>query len=310
MRETGGSLNDNFRAETDAGRMFVRCHRVADMHFLARLEAEGDLILAAGELGIPVAPPLGEGPGRYLSIGGRFWSVYRWVEGSNLPRGETDASGAEALGHVHGRTHVALAAARPAFEHRHLAPRPAWHTASALALLAETAEAVEGADIAEERRAWLLERLRFQAALLNGGAGVAYEAFAHVRRHLIHGDFHDRNVLFDGALNATAVVDWELFQLTPRLFELLRCVTFAKLLDRALLGAYLRGYRQHVAFEKDEAESAVEMWWQSRLHDTWAMRQRFVLNDMRVDDFVEAPSPVEELSRGEYRRELVERLLG
>ena len=54
----------------------------------------------------------------------------------------------------------------------------------------------------------------------------------------------------------------------------------------------------------------VEMWWQSRLHDTWSLRQRFIRGERGVERFF--PTEAALLTRFSdpgYRSSLAERML-
>lgn len=82
-----------------------------------------------------------------------------------------------------------------------------------------------------------------------------------------------------------AVVDWDIFIAMPRAFELVRCLSFAQLLDPPLLDAYMEAYREHVALLPQECSQAVDLWWQYSLRDTWLSRKRLIEADPAVQRF-------------------------
>lgn len=71
----------------------------------------------------------------------------------------------------------------------------------------------------------------------------------------------------------------------PRGFELVRCLSFAALLEPPLLDTYLTAYREHVTLTPSECAAAVELWWQFVVRDTWLYRARVIQADPRVQPF-------------------------
>ncbi len=91
-----------------------------------------------------------------------------------------------------------------------------------------------------------------------------------------HGDFHERNVMFDDSGSLAAVVDWERFCLQPPAFEVLRAVSFMLMLEEANLVAFCRGFRRHAQLDPATVGPCVDAWWQSSLHNTWVFRDFFI----------------------------------
>ena len=78
--------NENYRAPTTVGPLFVRRHQ--ERRTFDRLEREHQAIAWAGANGLPVARPLSTAAGATLrEAGGRWWSAYPWLEGWTYQRG-------------------------------------------------------------------------------------------------------------------------------------------------------------------------------------------------------------------------------
>jgi homoserine kinase type II len=104
----GGSLNWNFRVETDAGRRFVRRYR--DDIETERIAGEHDLIRWCAARGIPAPEPAAKAGGdRLADVGGGRWAVFPWIDGVAVERGRLTAARAGALGELHGLTQSVLA---------------------------------------------------------------------------------------------------------------------------------------------------------------------------------------------------------
>ena len=86
-------------------------------------------------------------------------------------------------------------------------------------------------------------------------------------------------------LASVAVVDWDQVTLMPRGLEILRCLTYAGLLDPPRLETYLRGYGERTRLTAAECTNAVELWWRLNLHETWLFRSRLDAGDTSVQQF-------------------------
>ncbi len=261
-------LNVNYRVETPAGPVFVRSHRAGRP--LDRLLREQAGAAWAASRGLPVAGPL-QTPGgdAIVEIEGQYWSAYRWVEGSTYRRGSITANQANRLGQAHGRCHVALRD-YPGADFLPKNSELTWSTEAALSALAGIEPEVQQRGTEQERR-WHAR----QQQLLRSGAALPSDRFAWLPLAASHGDFHERNVMFDDAGQLAAVVDWERFCLQPPAFEVLRAVSFMLILDEEPLTAYLQGFREHAALDRATIPAAIDAWWQSSMHNTWAFRDTF-----------------------------------
>ena len=118
-------------------------------------------------------------------------------------------------------------------------------------------------------------------------------------------DFHERQVIWGGDHRIVALVDWELTGSNPRIWELLRSLSFAKLLRAGYLEAYVRGFAENVALTQQECHDGVELWWQTRLHTTWALTEYLIGGNRRVRPFLrDGFETAHRLSDPKYRRDL------
>lgn len=258
--------NVNYRVETAAGPVFLRAHRLSRP--LDRLQREQAGAAWAASRGLPVATPLPAANGdTIVLIDGQYWSAYRWVDGQTCRRGSITPEQAHRLGAAHGRTLVALR------DYPGDLPSNSelnWSTAGSLAALDSVAAEVARRGTAQEQRWHALQR-----EFLVSGAAQPDDAFAWLAVAPAHGDFHERNVIFGPDGELAAVVDWERFCLQPPAFEVLRAASFMLLLEDEPLQAYGEGFREHASLDAATIPAAVEAWWQSSAHNTWAFRDTF-----------------------------------
>lgn len=279
----GSVLNHNYCVETAAGRRFVRLHK-ANRTRERLLREHRAMAWAAGQ-GLPVHPPLAaEGGETLIALGGVLGAVYSWLAGRHLSRGAILPAQSAALGAMQGRLHRVLAG----YHDPDLAPGGtggSWDTGASIAMLSRVDDLIRYYPAHSE---WTLEvqgGLRTQLGLLESGVARPSSDFARIATQPAHGDYHERNVLFDDGGKVAAVVDWEMVGLLPPVFEVLRAVSFSLLMEPSLLAAYLEGYRREASLPADDCEPGVEMWWQSLLHDTWRYRTRFIEGDLRAERF-------------------------
>jgi homoserine kinase type II len=270
--------NENFRVETGDGPVFLKLHRATRTP--ERLAREQAAIVWAGERGVPVSVPLPAADGSTLvEWQGRWWSLYPWIGGRTYQRGSIGGAEAAVLGALQGQLHRVLA--DHPIEGLPANSELAWDTATSLADLALLDSSVEAIGT-EQERGWV----RRQRELLESGVARGSEAFS-LAVQATHGDFHERNVMLSDENDVLAVVDWERFCAMPPVFEVLRAVSFMLLLyDDAVLSAYLAGYRREAKLREPDVLPAVEAWWQSAMHNTWALRDFFLAGNAATRQFL------------------------
>jgi Ser/Thr protein kinase RdoA (MazF antagonist) len=221
-------------------------------------------------------------------------AVFPWIVGRSPRRREVTLGQAAAMGEMQGRLHAVLAGY----------PDPAlpwiWNVwlpdaQPVLPQFERYAAELADAELTAAEREVIARCLELQIELLRAeGEGPPPEP-TEPGAQPVHGDYHERNVLVDGSDAIVAVVDWDMVTRMPRAFELLRCVTFAGLLDPPRLEAYLRAYGQHTRLHAGECAAAVELWWRFNVREPWLYRARLGEGDPSVQQFF--PEHVEMLTR-------------
>jgi len=272
----GGSLNWNYRAETDGGLRFVRRYR--DDLETERILGEHRLIAWVAEFGVPApVPERTPEESTIAQIAHGRWSCFPWVDGSPRPRGTLTSAQARNMGSLHGYTQAVLAG-HP--ESQGAAMTMTWDRAQSQTWLARIREkaAESGAET------WILDGLRRQAEMLDELDVLPPAAFASLPVQVLHGDFHDQQVLWQGDQIA-GLVDWEIWHTDPRVWELVRSLSFSLLLDSPLMEEYLAGYREFVQLSEAECRLGLSLWFQSRVVGLWAWAAHFLEGNARVKDF-------------------------
>ncbi len=281
----GGTLNWNFSVHTDSGRKFVRRYR--EDIATDRIRGEHALLSWLSERGAPVAVA-NETPGgaTIVDVGDGRWAVFDWIEGEARPRGTLTRAQARMLGAAHGRIQELLAD-HPLSAAATMSMR--WDKGESLALLERVRDAA--AQDADPRVRAVIAK---QMEALQSLDVLPPEEFAALPAQLLHGDFHDEQIIWRGEA-IWAVVDWEMWKTDLRVWELVRSLTFSKLLESPLMEEYLAGYREHIRLSEEECRLGLRLWWQSRLVGLWVWAAYFLHGNQRVRSLF--PAAIEDVNR-------------
>ncbi len=298
--------NDNYRAETQEGPRFIRIHRKSQSQEAA--EAEQAIVAWVAKQGLPVVPALADGEGRTLhALSGVVMSVYPWVAGHQAAHDTRTPRAAHAMGAMHGRLHTVLAR-YPGGSFPRQEIGPTWDIEASIEELSRVDDLIRYYPSPGEERLRIQAGLREQLDLLESPGPRVRNDFAELPPQLVHGDYHDGNVLFDDDLTVTAVLDWEFAGPRPPMFEILRAFSLSEIFTRPLMDAYLAGYAGRNRLVREHCELAVELAWQALLHNTWDYHQRFIEGNRRVDP-LNLIARIRRWSEPGFRRTLTETLL-
>jgi Ser/Thr protein kinase RdoA (MazF antagonist) len=135
------------------------------------------------------------------------------------------------------------------------------------------------------------------------------EEFDVKKDHLLHGDYHEKNVLFDKYGEVKYLFDWEKTEIGDRLHEVIRSMDYVCLdgvykkqnIDKARI--YIQTYKQLYPFTKEDFLLALEKYYLKQAHSLWIERTHYLENSDRVDCFLK-----NELALLEYFPENIESL--
>ncbi|HKA91404.1 MAG TPA: homoserine kinase [Haliangiales bacterium] len=175
-----GTINSNFRLDTDAGAFFLRVNEGKREDEVAY---EAALVAHLAEDGVPTPRPVASGDRPFARVGGRLLTLFPWVEGEHRRGPEVRAGDARAVGRALARLHLA-----PPFPER----RESRYRFSNIMARFQSVKGLLPADEADDL-ALALEALAGRAPLPTG---------------IIHGDLFPDNVLFEGD-RLVALLDFE-----------------------------------------------------------------------------------------------------
>jgi homoserine kinase type II len=281
----GGLLNQNLVAVTARGGFFLKGYRYPDPAPIAR---EHRLIRHAFHSGIPAHPPLAAPDGAtYLRVGGRFWAVYPLIKGEQPSPGQMTAKHAAEMGRVLAHIHVALAGLT-ALEIADYPAKPRWDSTAASAEMAEYEAEIAKRPALDPFDQHALSSFAYRRTLMAGGI-QGPEAFDTLPAHLLHGDYHERNLIFDQHGRITSVLDWELAKVGPRAWEIIRTLDYALPLATDLESggplqrAFLHAYAAVAPLAEEECVAMPELYWAMQVHTLWPYEEHYRKGSARTD---------------------------
>ena len=220
-RAAGRGLSSCNATFTSGGRRYVlREYRGSSAADVRRAETVAELL---HQRGLPVVPALATSDGeRHFIHAGRFFAVHPYVGGEVLHEGDLDAPALESAARVLSELHDLGIRTLPGPSlPRSSPPAPRESAARQRELLQEASGSgldapLRGAVVA------LLELKLELAGRLEPGAGDPLPA-----EILIHGDFHNENLLFDAERGIAAVLDLEAARIGHPLEDVLTFVHLA-----------------------------------------------------------------------------------
>lgn len=304
---SAGTLNLNFKVPTDQGLILARRYRAElDRDHIQR---EHEVTRWVADRGIPAIAPRAHPDGEtVVNLDGRLWSLFLWVDAHVPTRGAMTPGAAHAVGAIHGQIQRALA------EHpestgstlKALSGRVAWDTAASIERLELLGRRASEATVPDG----LVEAMSFQRQVLETEAPRPFAEFEWLPCQLLHGDFHDQQVLLNADETVAGIVDWELTQVASRVWELLRSLAFSRVLETDLLEHYVRGFSRYVSLAEDECRAGVEFWWQNRLHGSWVYgAYLFDGNERVVELFEETDRHLRRFADERWRAQIADRLV-
>ena len=253
-------MNEVFIVESDRGRMVLRGHRQADR---SAIEFEHAVMDTARAGGVPAPRALDTRDGdRIVRWDRRWWSLLIWIEGEQPERGSHTVEQSVAMGQMLARIHLVLEPMRP----RSRQAPPLDDTAATIRkadeLLSFIDQQPNGGDDETAAMRWLTG----QRDWLASRPAEARPEPVHGR--LVHGDYHDQNLVFNGSV-VVGVFDWEKADVGDPAEELIRALHLSLRLDPLRCNAFINGYRSRKPMTADDLDRAAKNYGYRRDRSVW-----------------------------------------
>lgn len=281
---SGGFLSENYALTDGDKKYFLKKHRHTD-----RNKVEGVLAVerffAAG--GTPVILPLPTPQGSsFFEHQGVFYSLYPFVNGRHIERGNFTEAAAISLGstlarlHKHGKESTLQITEQ--FE--------SWDTEKFLSKVAAIKAKIEQDHPVSEFGALVLKSLDLKKRAVEENA-IVYNQLNLFNDHLIHGDYFCDNVFFDETDHVNHVFDFEKTQYAPPMYELFRSlfVSFLSVPSQenvVLAKKYVDAYFAIYPFPKEAVRNSLTLAYLRQVHSLWIEEEHYLKGSTRPDSLL------------------------
>ena len=281
-----GTIHRTFLLKTISGKYALRAYRyTAEERW--RIVCEHNLIAYVRDHNLPaVAPvPLSHGE-TILEHEGRFYALYPFASGHQVARGYLGTGEIIAMGKFLGQLHRVLLN----YPHEQVPQRALTVDHAATFMTIDTIEtAIRSQKRISEEDQQVLSQLAERRQWLMTARPVDEKAFLSVERQVIHGDYQETNLFFEGN-RVSAAIDWDQAYVAPRAWEVVRTLHYVFQLEEMACCLFLDAYRREMplAFTELEIVAATYEW--IKAHDLWHYTALYLEDNQRVRRFLQ-PEP-------------------
>ncbi|MDE2019459.1 MAG: phosphotransferase [Patescibacteria group bacterium] len=241
--------------------------------------------------GIPVILPMqARNHSTYFCFDGRYYALFPFVNGRKLFSEKLTAKALRSSGEMLARIHL-ISKRRAPFK---LADQfSSWNTEQFL----KDAEHIITIIQRKKKKSCFdfaaLEVLKVKMDFARKNR-VAFAGLHLENDHLIHGDYHAKNLFFDNADNVEWVFDFEKTQIAPRIMEMIRSAIIVCFDGRFTkknfkkAEEYIGAYTKLYPLKKAEVESGLTAFVVKHMHSVWVEKEHYLKHSRRVDRFLES----------------------
>ncbi len=281
-----GYLSHNFLLQDQSRSYFLKQYGIRDPKRLAQIH---EVKLFFYQQGIPVILPLYDAAGATFFEFGQLWyALFPFIEArfleAPLSFAALQAAGTM-LAHIHqaGRSKK-----RPLVQ----LTAEGWNKQDFIVHAERLIHLIEQQKTSNTFDQQVLSHLKWRIPIVSA-LGDRYEQHGLQNDHLIHGDYHEKNLFFNAQDQVTEVYDFEKTKLSPRILEVgrsMNLITLSQSLDAAAIAKakmYLQSYIEQYPLSKDEVANMIDLYYHKRLHDLWIEEEHYLNANTRLDDILD-----------------------
>lgn len=278
-----GAVNRTLLIECDAGSFALRISQRGR----ARVEWEHTAIRFAASNGIPVCvpAPLPSG-GSIVALRDSLYGLFPTATGAQVARNDLGIPHAASAGACLARIHRAFRSfpgERARRKNLHSDVDTAIFVIPFIKAEIRTRTALSEIDQwalaqLDGRRQWLLSHRHLAAEIP--------ARLAALPRTVLHGDFQETNLFFNGTFAVTAVIDWDQSGSAARAWDVVRALDLMFALERDRSSAFLEAYRTIEALPYEELAEAAVCYGVLSAANLWVYETIYMQNDERAKQFI------------------------
>ena len=282
----GGFLSTNFILASNDKKYFLKKYRINKPE---KIKETHSIKKYFEENGIPVILPLINNEGQtFFEDDGSIYALFPFINGIHFEREvlqtEAISSLAEMLGKIHlvGRDYTGQV--ETAFKLR--TPDNFIVEVQKYLDIIHSKQEKDSFDVLAEKT--LLLRLKLLKKL-----DYSLESLNFACDHLVHGDYHDKNVFFNSEGGVIYVFDFEKSGKAPRVSEIYRSLDFICLngsfeeINLSRAHRYLESYSSTYPIEIEELYRGLKLYYIKLVVSLWVEKSHYAENNSRMDVFLD-----------------------
>jgi homoserine kinase type II len=259
--------------------VYLRVYKRFDRAMARREHA---LIRHVRDRGLPAPlPVVACGGESVVERDGRLAALYEAARGVQIAPGSARLQHASAAGEALARLHQATVGLPDVG----YTPRTlGWDGAAWVERLNVVERAIRARGDDSPGDAWALRRVAAQREWLRDAA-CAHSAVPRFLPQVVHGDYHDANLFFEGD-RVSGIIDWEQAAFLPRAYEVVRACFFMFRLAPLLSQAFLLAYRSVSELSDAELGDGAASWGCNADHHVWPLEEVYLHGNERARRFI------------------------
>lgn len=287
----GGFLSHNVAIQAGNQKYFLKKYRFKEVK---RVKAAHEAKHYFSKAGVPAILPIQlRTGGTILQYEGSFYSLFPFVNGFQLQRGNLSRIALEAIAQMQGKIHLCGAAIK--------LPHSRYANLKNYQDFIDMAPAILDLIMRANKTGFderAKELLSYKLCLANKYQETA-GTLKIKRNHLVHGDYHEANIFFSQSNEVRYVFDWESTKIASREMQVIRSIELIcfnqpktyipRFTEEDFIKArtYLASYHDVYQLRRGEFSEALMMRFLNKIMSLWVETTHYVEGSNRVDVFLE-----------------------
>lgn len=282
-----GYLSQNYILKSDNNRFFLKQYanyteqQIDEIHHVKKYFAEE---------GIPIILPIETVSGKtYFTLEDKVYALFPFIHAKTVDRRSLTKKSLQSLAHMLARMHLLSKDGYPEIINQY---QKFWDSEDFHVTSDTILSKLEHIEQKNDFDRLAIKTLNLKIRLVKNNK-VTPEDLSIQNNHLVHGDYHEKNVFFDDSQNVEYVFDLEKAAVGLRLFEVIRSMDLICLngdfseenIRKAQI--YLKDYNDKYSISRDELHKGINFYYIKKAHSLWVEKEHYINDNMRVDCFLE-----------------------
>lgn len=279
----GGFLSENYVLKNKKEKFFLKkyrssldLNRVREVHQVKKFFYQN---------GIPVVFPHKTKSGRTFFVWEKnYYAILPFVAGRQLDTIGASKSEIESLAELMAQIHILTKNKSPQL----IKPRIFdWDKDKFLREAVEILQIIKSKKIKDKFDKVAIRMIKQKIKLAKKNK-IKYTDFDFERSHILHGDFHERNMFFSKDGKVIGIFDWEKANCGPRVFEIVRAleiIFFNYGYNKKIfyqVGVFLKKYNSLYPIKKEELRKGLITWYLNQVYSSWVLSEMYAKDNARV----------------------------